>query len=825
MANIKICKKRVYLSKTLKEKLSIIRDHACTVIYAPMGYGKTTVLRHYLKTTNHHDYWVNGDSSKELFWRNLCDKIEESNPGLSDKFYDLGFPETEKQISDFVSMLRKLPLTDNAVIIIDDYYVVESAMTNKIIHALVKSDIKTFKLVIISRTLTCNQLIDLALRDEIGCISKDDFNYSPEDIISYFRLNELLINSDTAQQIYRYSGGWPFIIKLQMLNFADSKDVCAEDRIDAFIKNDIWQLVPADEKVFLLKLSIFDEFTLSQACIQTCICPNDVEKILDSNEYINYNINKRTYTINTVYRKYISKMFADISMDLKIDTIKSAGRLFEESNKHFQAICCYNTLNDFDSIYAIKPSLHDMYSFITKEYKELFLGIANSYWVANKNGNYDFSIILSFILFLYNERQIMINLIGYISNDIEADPYLTMFERNRLIAELSYASAYCEFNDFHKMNKHFIKSAGLTNEPLTLIAKQVPISLGSPSIMTLYHNECGMLNFKLNSIDKYAPNYYRLTNGHGQGFETIFRAEVLYNRGEFEGAQALCHKAIYMSESEHQNSVSICALLILSRLAIHDGNAEMFYEYMRNFEQKRKNQDTSNFKLFSMVDVAKSFLYATIDDKDNICEWLKDDKKIEENTNFIMFCYANIIYGKYLILEQQYYHFLGISGQLLALTTVFSYVLPRIYTYIHIAIANNETKEFQKANKFLMEAISMAASDNLYMPFVENFEYIEQLLSDIVSANTYTVFIKEIRRISRTYTKGLKLIQKARRSSSNFGLTAREADVAKLAAQRLSNKEIAETLFIAESTVKSNMKMIFNKLSINSRVGLKEFFD
>ena len=56
-------------------------------------------------------------------------------------------------------------------------------------------------------------------------------------------------------------------------------------------------------------------------------------------------------------------------------------------------------------------------------------------------------------------------------------------------------------------------------------------------------------------------------------------------------------------------------------------------------------------------------------------------------------------------------------------------------------------------------------------------------------------------------------------------LTVREADVAKLAAKRLTNKEIADQLFIAESTVKSNMKMIFNKLEINSRAELKNFFD
>lgn len=47
--------------------------------------------------------------------------------------------------------------------------------------------------------------------------------------------------------------------------------------------------------------------------------------------------------------------------------------------------------------------------------------------------------------------------------------------------------------------------------------------------------------------------------------------------------------------------------------------------------------------------------------------------------------------------------------------------------------------------------------------------------------------------------------------------------MAKLAAGRLSNKEIAGELFIAESTVKSTMKTIFNKLDISKRQDLMNF--
>lgn len=70
-----------------------------------------------------------------------------------------------------------------------------------------------------------------------------------------------------------------------------------------------------------------------------------------------------------------------------------------------------------------------------------------------------------------------------------------------------------------------------------------------------------------------------------------------------------------------------------------------------------------------------------------------------------------------------------------------------------------------------------------------------------------------------------KSITRKAGNNDNYGLTARELDVAKLAAQRYSNKQIAEQLFIAESTVKSNLKVIFSKLGISSRNELAKYFN
>jgi len=65
-------------------------------------------------------------------------------------------------------------------------------------------------------------------------------------------------------------------------------------------------------------------------------------------------------------------------------------------------------------------------------------------------------------------------------------------------------------------------------------------------------------------------------------------------------------------------------------------------------------------------------------------------------------------------------------------------------------------------------------------------------------------------------------IEECRQQFLQAGLTRREAEVALLVIKHMSNAEIANELYISETTVKKHMSNIFSKLDISKIEQIKE---
>ena len=100
-----------------------------------------------------------------------------------------------------------------------------------------------------------------------------------------------------------------------------------------------------------------------------------------------------------------------------------------------------------------------------------------------------------------------------------------------------------------------------------------------------------------------------------------------------------------------------------------------------------------------------------------------------------------------------------------------------------------------EAHALLEQALRAAAPDGFVMPFAENYRYLKPLLAELPGTG-FT---------ARIMALGEEEERRCRKLSCPAvfaGLTRREQQIAALIADRLSNREIAEELFLSEGSVK-----------------------
>ncbi len=141
----------------------------------------------------------------------------------------------------------------------------------------------------------------------------------------------------------------------------------------------------------------------------------------------------------------------------------------------------------------------------------------------------------------------------------------------------------------------------------------------------------------------------------------------------------------------------------------------------------------------------------------------------------------------------------------------------RAYAAVLIALAHSASRD--ELSDQLSAALSDSAVTGNADSFVTSYRVVPDLLS--VISNSGLQLDEFLLRPVRTYDKGLadKAGLTARQPPVITGerLTKREEEVLSLVRLGLSNRQIAHTLWIAESTAKAHVRNIFGKLGVRSR--------
>jgi DNA-binding NarL/FixJ family response regulator len=121
------------------------------------------------------------------------------------------------------------------------------------------------------------------------------------------------------------------------------------------------------------------------------------------------------------------------------------------------------------------------------------------------------------------------------------------------------------------------------------------------------------------------------------------------------------------------------------------------------------------------------------------------------------------------------------------------------------------------------EAVRTGAGASVIAFLVPLLAHAEESAIAVLGASRFEAELNAGKSLSRTAAIGLALGEPVRvaavaaRAEGEALLGKRQAEVARLVADGLSNKQIGARLFISERTVDSHVRSILNKLGVNSR--------
>ena len=811
----------LYLRNPMLNTLSKILTTPLTVVEAPMGYGKTTAIREYVKNAGAFILWRTLDNnSVSSFWQAFTRLIGKVDPDCAQNLMKLGFPDTAFFLGEALNLIENVAFPPNTVLVIDDYHLLLSAEVDQFIESLIKLEVPNLHVVIISRVVFGEKATELSLKGYCTLIDKKLFELTQQEIIDYYKLCGVKLTLQEAHELFSYTEGWISALYLCLLSFLQEGRLEKQASLRELLEKVVYQQCSNEMKDFLIKLCIFDNFSLEQAeaMRSTGNAGAMLKKLMTINAFITFDSINQTYQMHNILTGFLRELF-DRKSPLERRTIWNAAGEWHIKTKNFiQAMEYFYKAAAYDKMLSALE-LNKGVS-INLAHLELFHRYFQECPPEIIAVHPRASLIYAFELFAHNEYDLFAAHCEKIPEYIERHPHLHSSEKAQLSGELEFLCSFAQYNRIRAMAAHYRKARQLMNKPTEFYDRNGSWSFESPSILYMFHRESGRLEQEIRDFTECVPDYYQISDNHGFGAEYVMQAERYYLCGEFENAEIAAHTAEYVAEAKNQLSTFLAALFVHLRIALLRGKVAAVTDIMDRMREKVRQQGSPAY--VRTLELCEGFLYATLSEGKKIPDWIAAGSAQESHLPFPTHGFYNIIYGKVLLLQGNNAKFLGLASQFQAISAVFPNLLGQLYIYIQEAAAHERLGHGEKAQAALCQALEIAVPDQLLLPFVESGAMLLPLLKGLPKTEPYGSFIRNVLDIYAKYAKNISIVQLSLTASDNLlsALTLREQEIADLVASGLSNQRIAATLFVTEATIKKALQNIFAKLHINNRTAL-----
>lgn len=347
----------------LLERLAEALHVPLTVVCAPAGYGKTTLLVEWLQTLDIPAAWLTltpEDSDVARFLAYVIRALQGLNPELGRAAQAaLNLPTAERLETCLLLLSNDLVgLEQAAVLVLDDYHWVESDAVHEALASLVAHLPPPLHLVVASRTEPPIHLTRLRARAAVLELRLADLSFRPEESVQFLReVMALDLDVGVCRQLVRQTEGWPAGLQLAALSLRGGEIpslATGQHYIFEYLAEEVLRRQPAGVQRFLLHTAVLDQLTgpLCDALTEPFLPDRDGSACLEALEHANL-FTQAVDGEHCWYRYHT--LFADF-LRTRLQTAEAA--LVPEL--HRRAARWLAAQGDYNSAYAHALAGHDL---------------------------------------------------------------------------------------------------------------------------------------------------------------------------------------------------------------------------------------------------------------------------------------------------------------------------------------------------------------------------------------------------------------------------------------------------------------------------------
>ena len=797
-----------YISERLQESLRPISRCAMTTVVAPMGYGKTTAVSWYL------DERVRAETARvvrisvysdnlAILWRSAQDAFARAGLGFL-REYDCPVDDVGgSMLAD--DLCHELAGDVPCYLFLDDFHLLTDRRVTAFLCTLAGRLPGNVHLIVASRDRFLPAAETVRLGARVYQIGTEQLRLNHTELAVYAHRCSTELSDAQVDELLYSSEGWFSAVYLNLRTLHE-QGALPDRRSDIYATFTAAMIDPLPERQreFLAVMGLADEFSEDMARFVTGDA--DAGEILAAltaqNAFVKRLPDGVTYRFHHMMKECAERCFEALSAEKRALYQTRCGAWYERHGQYLHAMAAYRRSGDYEGLLRVVQadagillaSLHP--AEVLAALDECPDGVLKAHPLA--------LLVLMRRMFTWRQIPRMMALKALLLAAIEEHPEMPERERGDLLGECDLIMSFLCYNDISAMSRLHRSASAQMSRPAISIRSDGGWTFGSPSVLMMFHRTAGALESELAEMDECMPHYYKITGGHGRGAERIMAAEAAYMQGRFTDAHIALESAYAQIEGNGQVNMALCCDFLAWRLALHTDAALRCTPEARRAELLRQH-NASWLQLWNGV---SAYCHAVRGETERIPVVFARHRLAEVNTLAPGRPMVEMIENQVYLAQGAYAKVIGRGAELLAVCGGMHYALVALHLRIQTAAAYAQLGKREEARAWLAEALADAAPDGFVMPFVENYDALASLLAEQNDC-PLTARIEELGEAAR------RRLAVENRPPELAALTEREYGIVCLMGQRLSNREIAERLFLSEGSVKQYVNQIYSKLHID----------